>query len=168
MARSQMPTLEGPVIKVVSPATLEPVGEVPVLGEAEVRAAVQRAREAAKVWGSIPVKERVRHLHRVMDAIVDRADEIVDVLSKECGKTNLEALASDVMTLCDLGEYYARNVERILAPQACDVSLLKSKKAYKLYQPYGVVGVISPWNFPFTLAGGPEIIYKFFYPKKIR
>jgi succinate-semialdehyde dehydrogenase/glutarate-semialdehyde dehydrogenase len=157
MARPVLQTLERPVIKVVSPATGEPVGEVPLADEAEVRAAIGRARDAAKVWGSIPVKERVRHLRRVLDAMLDRADEIVAVLSKECGKTNIEALASEVATLVDLGEYYARHVERILAPAACDVGLMKNKKAYKLYQPLGVVGVISPWNFPFTLAGGPAL-----------
>lgn len=143
-------------IRVVSPATQELVGEVPIGGEAEVRQAVARAREAARVWGTIPVKERVRHLRRVLDAIIDRSDEIVDTLCQECGKTRIEALSSDVVTVADLGEYYARNVERVLAPQACDTGLLKNKKAYKIYQPYGVVGVISPWNFPFTLSAGPS------------
>lgn len=142
-------------IKVTNPATLEPAGEVPLGTEADVRQAVARARDAARVWGTIPIKERVRHLRRVLDAIIDRTDEIVDTLCQECGKTRIEALAADVITVADLGEYYAKNVERILAPQTADVGLMKSKKAYKIYQPFGVVGVISPWNFPFTLAAGP-------------
>ncbi len=147
--------IEDRQIHVVSPATGEHVGSVPVAGEEDVRAAVRRARIAAETWGRLPVRERVRHLEKVVDRIAARADEIVDVICSETGKSRVEALSADVITACDLAEYYAGVAERVLAPRRVSPGLLKNKKAYKIYSPYGVIGVISPWNYPFTLAAGP-------------
>jgi acyl-CoA reductase-like NAD-dependent aldehyde dehydrogenase len=149
--------LERRTITVTNPATLEHVGDVPLGTEADVKQAIARAREASKVWSTIPVEERVRHLRKVIEAIVGRTDEIVETVCRETGKTRVEALTADVVTVCDLAEYYVKNTQRVLAPQAADTGLLKNKKAYKVYHPYGVVGVISPWNFPFTLAAGPVL-----------
>ncbi len=144
-------------IDVINPATMETIEQIDVMDEREVRAAVGRARAAFGEWGRLPMADRINHLQKVVDAIVARADEIVDVVCRETGKTRIEALTADVVTVCDLAEYYARNAQRVLAPQAADTGLLKNKKAYKVYAPYGVVGVISPWNFPFTLASGPVL-----------
>lgn len=155
MARTQ--TLVRESIPVVNPATMEPIAEIPIMNQAQVSEAVQHARDAARVWSQVPLGERIRHLQKVCDAIIDRADEIVDVVCKETGKTRVEALTADVLTVCDLAEYYARHAQELLAPQPASVGLLKSKKAYKVYAPYGVVGVIAPWNFPFTLAVAPAL-----------
>lgn len=150
-------SLEHKTIPVTDPATSELIGEIPVQSELEVRQAVARAREAAKTWGRLPIRERSRYLMRIVEQIVAHTDEIVDAICQETGKTRIEALAADVFTVCDLAAYYAKIAERVLAPQAADTGLFKTKKAYKMYYPYGVVGVISPWNYPFTLAAGPAL-----------
>jgi acyl-CoA reductase-like NAD-dependent aldehyde dehydrogenase len=72
-------------IKSYAPATGELLGEVRVSPREEVKAAVARARKAQAAWGVLPVEERCERLLRLRDALVERADEIVDVVSRECG-----------------------------------------------------------------------------------
>ena len=65
-----------------------------------------------------------------------------------------EALAHEVMTVADLATYYCKHAARILAPQEIPLHLLKHRKSYVHFAPRGVVAVISPWNFPFTIPMG--------------
>ena len=141
-------------IKSYAPATGELIGEVPVRSKEEVFAVVARARKAQQAWGVLPIEERCDRLLRLRDAIVDRADEIVALLSKETGKPRNEALVHEVLTAADLLTYYCKNAPRILAPREIDLHLLKHRKSYVHYAPRGVVGVISPWNFPFVIPMG--------------
>jgi len=142
------------VILSYAPASGELLGEVPITPNEEIAAIVARARRAQQAWGVLPLDERVERLLRFRDAIVDRADEIVEVIAQECGKPRNEALAHEVLIVADLATYYCRNAARILAPQEIPMHLMKHRKAYVHYAPRGVVGVISPWNFPFTIPMG--------------
>src|SRR5262245_7186712 len=78
-----------------APASGELLGEVPVLGGAEVRAAVELARNAQRAWGALPVDERCERLIKFRDALVERAEELVDLLVRETGKPRHEALAHE-------------------------------------------------------------------------
>ncbi|MCA9773664.1 MAG: aldehyde dehydrogenase family protein [Myxococcales bacterium] len=144
-------------IKVVNPATLEEVAEYPITDEAGVHAAIDRAREAQKVWGKLSVRDRTRHLLKVRDYMLDNLDRITDVICKETGKPRADALMADVMVICELIGYYAKKAPSILAPKPVDPGLLMHKRGWITYMPRGVVGVISPWNFPFNLAAGPTV-----------
>ncbi len=144
-------------IRSYAPASGELLGEVPVMGKDQVQAVVARARKAQQAWGVLPVQERADRLLRLRDAIVDRADEIVETVSKECGKPRHEALVHEVMVVADLTTYYCRNAARILAPQELPLHLLKHRKSVVHYVPRGVVGIISPWNFPFSIPMGDVV-----------
>jgi succinate-semialdehyde dehydrogenase/glutarate-semialdehyde dehydrogenase len=137
-----------------APATGEALGEVPIFGEAEVRSAVARAREAQKSWALLPLEERVERLLRLRDTIVDEAESIVDLVVAECGKPRAEALTHDVMITANLATFYAKNASRILAPKEIELQLLKHRRSYLHYAPRGVVAIISPWNFPFVIPMG--------------
>jgi acyl-CoA reductase-like NAD-dependent aldehyde dehydrogenase len=143
-----------PKIRSYAPATGELLGEVPVHTKDEVDAVVGRARKAQAAWGILPVEERAERLLRLRDAIVDRADEIVEILSKECGKPRQEALVHEVTVIADLATYYCRNAARILASQEISLHLLRHRASVVHFVPRGVVGVISPWNFPFSIPMG--------------
>jgi acyl-CoA reductase-like NAD-dependent aldehyde dehydrogenase len=143
-----------PCVRSYAPATGELLGEVPVHGTDDVLAVVARARKAQAAWGVLPVEERAERLLRFRDAIVDRAEEIVEILSKECGKPRQEALVHEVMVIADLATYYCRNAPRILAPQDIALHLLKHRRSVVHFVPRGVVGIISPWNFPFAIPMG--------------
>src|SRR3954468_15955534 len=81
-----------PKIRSYAPATGELIGEAPNTSADEVKQAVLRARRAQEAWGALPVEERCARLLRFRDAIVDRSEEIIDLLVRECGKPRHEAL----------------------------------------------------------------------------
>jgi acyl-CoA reductase-like NAD-dependent aldehyde dehydrogenase len=143
-----------PRVRSYAPATGELLGEVPVHTKDEVDAVVARARKAQAAWGVLPVEERAERLLRFRDAIVERADEIVEIVSKECGKPRQEALVHEVTVIADMATYYCRNAARILAPQEIPMHLLKHRASVVHFVPRGVVGIISPWNFPFSIPMG--------------
>lgn len=141
-------------IRSYAPATGALLGEVPVTSPEEVAATVERARKAQAPWAVLPVEERADRLVRFRDAIVDRADEIVEIVVKECGKPRHEALMHEVMLVADLATYYCRHAARILSPREISLHLFVHRKSVVRYAPRGVVGIISPWNFPFSIPMG--------------
>jgi len=145
------------VIQSFAPATGELLGEVRTSTREEVHAAIARARKAQAAWGVLPVEERCERLYRLRDALVERAEEIVDVVSRECGKPRSDALSHEVIVTVDLLTYYCKNAQRILASHEVGLHLLKHKKSTIHYAPRGVVGIISPWNFPFVIPMGDVV-----------
>ncbi len=144
-------------IKSWAPATGELMGEVRVSSREEVHAAVARAKKAQAAWGVLPVEERCERLMRLRDDLVERADEIVDTVSRECGKPRNDVLSQEVTITADLLTYYCKNAPRILASHDIGLHLLKHKKSTIHYAPRGVVGIISPWNFPFVIPMGDVV-----------
>ncbi len=140
-----------------APATGELLGEVGVTSPDEVRAVVARARRAQEAWRQVPLEERCDRLLRFRDAIVERADEIITALVRETGKPRQEALLHEVMPIADTLTYLCRRAPAILEPKELPLHLFKHKKSVVHYVPRGVVAVISPWNFPFTIPLGDAI-----------
>ncbi len=147
-------TTNARMLKSFAPATGEPIGEVPIATKEDVRAAIARAKKAQAAWGILPIEERAARLLRYRDALVDRAEEIIDVVSRECGKPRHDVLAHEVFVTTDLLTYYCKNAKAILAPREIGLHLLKHKKSVVHYVPRGVVGVIGTWNFPFVIPMG--------------
>lgn len=134
-----------------APATGELLGEAPNMGPDEVRAVVRRAHRAQEAWGALPVEERCERVLRFRDALVERQDEVVDLLCRECGKPKQEALLHEVTTVASIATHFAKVAPSLLAPRGLPLSLMKHRKAKLVYAPRGVVGVISPWNYPLQL-----------------
>jgi acyl-CoA reductase-like NAD-dependent aldehyde dehydrogenase len=137
-----------------APASGELLGEVRISSKEEIAAIVVRARRAQAAWAVLPIEERCERLLRFRDALADRAAELVELISRECGKPKQEALTHEVITTLDLATYYAKNAPRILAPQEIPLHLLKHRRSYVHFAPRGVVAVIAPWNFPFCIPMG--------------
>lgn len=144
-------------IDVVDPRTNTTIGRVPDLSPEEVRAAVERARAAFGPWSALPYRERAEHVLAVRDGLLDRVDHLVDTIVSETGKLPAEALFTELMTACETIQYYARRGERFLRPQRVSSGLMGHKRAVRYFEPMGVVGVISPWNYPFILGMTPII-----------
>src|SRR5260370_822026 len=89
-----------------NPATGEVLGEVPEQSAEEVRAAVERAREAQRGWAEMPLRERCRAVLRFRDELTKRAEEVCQALSRETGKTVEEALSMEVTLVADLAGYF--------------------------------------------------------------
>lgn len=152
------PTISrGETIKSYAKATGALLGEVNVSSTDEVRKVVARARRAQEAWGLLPIGERAERVLRLRNAIVDRSEEIVDLLSRECGKPRHEALAHEVIPVADLATYFASRAEKLLAPRPIEIHLLKYRRSYVHFAPRGVVALITPWNFPFSISMGDAI-----------
>jgi succinate-semialdehyde dehydrogenase/glutarate-semialdehyde dehydrogenase len=135
-------------IRSYAPATGELLGEVPVQSAEEVRGAVARARRAQESWGALPVEERAQRMMRFRDALVDREDEIVDLLSRETGKPKHEALLHELAACANLTTYFCKKAPELLAPREIHLVMMKHRRSYLHYAPRGVVGIITPWNYP--------------------
>jgi len=145
------------MLKVVNPATGQQIAEVPITPPQAVPEAVRRARAAFQHWKRLSVAQRVRYLYAARDWLVDHQDEAIETICSETGKPRTEALVAEVFYCCDLLGFYAKNSERYLRDELRSPHLLKTKRVFVVYQPLGVVGVISPWNYPFTLALGDVV-----------
>jgi acyl-CoA reductase-like NAD-dependent aldehyde dehydrogenase len=138
-----------------NPATLDPIGEFEARTEGDVRAALEHARKAQPDWASLPIEERGRYLERAVRVLLQRQDEFLAVIRRETGKPEAEALAVEILAGCDALSFYAKRAKRILADRTVPVHLMKTKKLRISYRPLGVVGIITPWNFPFMLSLNP-------------
>ncbi len=147
----------GPTIQTYDPRTGQVLAIVPDQSAEEVRASVARARAAAGPWAALTYKERARHLLVVRDRVLDSAEELVEVICAETGKQRAEAVTTELMAVCETIDWYAKHGERILRPQHVGSGTMAHKSAWKRYEPLGVVGVISPWNYPFTLSMTPVV-----------
>lgn len=147
------------VITSYAPATGEAIGEAPVLSAEEVRAAVRRARAAQESWALLPIEERAERILRWRDLFVERAEELIDLLSRECGKPRSEALI-EITVAADFMTYFAKHAKDILAPREIELHLAKYRRSYVHYAPRGVIGSIAAWNFPliYTVSDGVQAL----------
>ena len=147
-------------LKSFNPATGETIGEIRASSPAEVADAVAAARKVAPEWAAIPAPGRANMLREVRYKIYENLDDIVETVSAECGKPRPEALAHDVMPAILTLLYYERNAARSLRPEFPARTLrfpavlgpLTGLASRIEWRPFGVVGAISPWNYPFFLA----------------
>jgi succinate-semialdehyde dehydrogenase/glutarate-semialdehyde dehydrogenase len=141
-----------------NPANATTLGTVPEQSAEEVRAAVDAARAAQREWAKLPIEARCRRVLRYAEVLMARAEEVIDLLVKEGGKTRLEALGMEVIVVADLVRYFAKHAPDMLAPEPISLHLLKHRASYLHFVPRGVIGVIAPWNFPFSIPLGETMM----------
>jgi acyl-CoA reductase-like NAD-dependent aldehyde dehydrogenase len=126
------------------------IGRAPLCSAEEVKAAVARARAAQTTWASLSFRERRRVILRARALLLDDADEIAQLISRETGKPVAEALAMEIVPTLDAMHYFAHAAENLLRPQKIDIGQygLMGRSSRLVFKPVGVVGIISPWNFP--------------------
>ncbi len=142
---------EAPRLSVVSPFTDDEIGSVPEGSPGDVLAAVGRARTAQEGWGTRTPKQRADVLHRYHDILIARADEAMDLIQLEAGKSRVAAF-EEVYEAVATARYYAKTGPKLLRRTRRAVSLPGFTKAWEYRHPLGVIGNITPWNFPFTLS----------------
>jgi acyl-CoA reductase-like NAD-dependent aldehyde dehydrogenase len=152
-----------------APSTGDLVGTFPVHGEDEVRAAVVAARTAAQWWGGIGFRERRRRLQAWAADIAARELELATLVSTETGKPIPDAVLEIALSLDHL-RWAARNADRVLGRRRVSRTLLTANQSASVsYEPFGVIGVIGPWNYPvftpmgsisYALAAGNAVVYK--------
>jgi acyl-CoA reductase-like NAD-dependent aldehyde dehydrogenase len=144
-------------MRVASPATEQPIGDVNVTSPQEVRAAVARARAAQPAWEALGFDARARFMIRALEIFVRKRDEFMAVIMRETGRSRFETIMMEVFPACDSLSWYAKNAKKILGDRKVPMHLLKTKKLRIAYRPLGVVGIITPWNGPFILSLNPSV-----------
>ncbi|MCU4799555.1 succinic semialdehyde dehydrogenase [Halobacteria archaeon HArc-gm2] len=142
---------DGASIDVLTPVTDEIIGAIPACTADDVAVAVERARSAQIDWERTADDERAAVLERMGTLVLKHREELLDVVQLETGKSRLHAVEEilDVPLTCS---YYAANGSSILADAHRSGAVPLVTDATVTYDPVGVVGVISPWNYPLTLA----------------
>ena len=154
----------------LDPATGEVVGTYPVHDAAAVSAAVVRARAgAAGFWSTLSFAERARRLARWAGVLSRRIGQLAEVVHAETGKPHSDAQLEIVLAIEHIA-WAARHAGKVLGPRKTSPGLLmRNHTATVEYQPFGVVGVIGPWNYPvftpvgsiaYALAAGNAVVYK--------
>ncbi len=156
-ARSDAGEKAARTICVANPATGEQLAELPVATRADVEAAVARAREAQTAWAALTFSQRGRILRRFRDRLLDAKEEIARTVSAETGKPPADVWAVELFYVCDAIGYWPRVAKRVLADRRVRPHVFKTKRAYSTYKPRGVVGLVTPWNYPFELTIGEAI-----------
>lgn len=161
-------TNKGGKLEVRSPLDGELLATLPVHTVDDVLAAVTRARRAADVWGALSFKERRAHLLDYRRELVRRMDDIVETVHRENGKTRTDAVQELMLVLNHL-THAANRAAVLLKPRSVSSGILANYKSRVSYHPYGVIGVIGPWNYPihtpmgsisYALAAGNAVIFK--------
>jgi acyl-CoA reductase-like NAD-dependent aldehyde dehydrogenase len=143
-----------------NPATGELVGSVETITPEQVQGVVDDVAEVQPFWGQLSLEDRGRYLRRTADVLLDDLDEIGELLTREQGKPRVESYTMELLPTIDLLKWCADNGPRILADEKLTYPqlILKSKKSFFSYEPIGVVGVIAPWNYPWSIPFGEVAI----------
>ncbi len=137
------------VTDVINPATGETIVQVPLSSKEEVNQAVRAAKKAQKEWGLVPAPMRAEVLFEVGRIMKERKEHLAALLTMENGKV-LEEARGEVQEGIDMAYYMAGEGRRLFG-QTTNAEL-KDKFAMSVRAPIGVVGLITPWNFPIAIA----------------
>ncbi|WP_025618346.1 aldehyde dehydrogenase family protein [Salinispora cortesiana] len=163
------PVIEDGRLVSTNPATGAEAGRLPVASPADVAATVAQARAAGEWWAGLGVAARRERLLRWRGRLASRIEELAELVHVEGGKPVAEAVV-EVVTAVEHLDWAARNAKRVLGPRRVRSRLMLAEfSAHLEYQPYGVVGVIGPWNYPvftpigsiaYALAAGNAVVLK--------
>src|SRR5699024_7340629 len=135
-------------LEVINPSTGEVLDSVSKSGKTETSNAIKAAKEGMKSWAKKTAKERYNYLNRVAEILRTRTDQIAKVITNEMGKP-LNESKGEISLAIDYLEWYAEEGRRIYGETI--PASTKDKRLMVTHQPIGVVGAITPWNFPIAM-----------------
>lgn len=143
-----------------NPATGELLGTVETIEPADVAGVVAEIAEVQPFWAQLGLADRARYMKRTAAALVEQMDEVAELLTREQGKPIVESYTMEVVPTIDLLNWCAEEGPRILRdePIRFPQLYLKTKRSHFSYEPIGVVGVIAPWNYPWSIPFGEVAI----------
>ncbi len=148
-----------PTLESFNPATGELIGTVETITPAKVQGIVDDVAEVQPFWAALSLEDRARYMRRAVDVLLAELDEIAELLTNEQGKPRVESYTMELLPIVDSLKWIADNGPSILADEKLSMPLiLKSKSAKFAFEPIGVVGVIAPWNYPWSIPFGEVAI----------
>ena len=142
-----------------SPLDGKRLGAVPTVTPAQVQSVVDDVASVQPFWAQLPLVDRARYMRRAAQAIIDQIDELAELLSREQGKALNESYVMELLPTIDSLRWLADAGPEILDDERIPLPIfLKQKRARFTYEPLGVVGVIAPWNYPWSIPFGEVAI----------
>jgi len=138
-------------LTVRTPFTGAILGNIPAGGEADVETAVSLARAAQPAWAARPLAERAAIFLRFHDLLLERQDEVLDLIQLETGKARRHAF-EEILDTAGVCRYYARHARHLLRARRRRGAMPGLTRTWEIHAPIGVVGFITPWNYPLILA----------------
>jgi acyl-CoA reductase-like NAD-dependent aldehyde dehydrogenase len=136
-----------------NPATGEVLAELTCASTSDVQNAVLRAKQAQPRWEATPVRERISVLRQFQRLLRERRDDVASLICREAGKPTVEALVTEVLVVLDAAEFGICNAHQFLREERLPHGnpVMKMKRGKLVREPFGVIGIISPWNYPFSI-----------------
>ena len=141
----------GETVAVSSPLSGQPIAHIPQSSADDVAEAYAKARRAQKAWARTSLDDRAAMLLRFHDLVLDRQDEIIDLIVLESGKARKHAF-DEPLHIALTARYYARTAHQHLDTERKMGVVPGLTRVEVNHVPKGVVGIISPWNYPFSMA----------------
>ena len=142
-----------------SPLDGKRLGAVPTITPGQVQSVVDDVASVQPFWAQLPLADRARYMRRAAQAIIDQIDELAELLSREQGKALNESYVMELLPTIDSLRWLADAGPEILDDERIPLPIfLKQKRARFTYEPLGVVGVIAPWNYPWSIPFGEVAI----------
>jgi acyl-CoA reductase-like NAD-dependent aldehyde dehydrogenase len=146
----------GPTIAVENPATGDTIGHVPDLTAQQVAELAARARAAQPGWEAIGYEGRAAVMREMRRWLVQNRDRVVQTIVDETGKAREDAQTTELFIILDALKFWAKKAPKFLADEKVrgTSAFTLGKKMYVRYRPYGLIGVVGPWNYPLSNSFG--------------
>jgi len=156
---SQATVVGSSTIISTNPATGEVLAELECASAGDVQSAVLRAKQVQPAWEATPVSGRIAVLRRFQQLLSERRDEVATLTCREAGKPVVEALVTEVLVVLDAATFCINHAHQFLREQRLPHGnpVMKMKRGKLVREPFGVIGIISPWNYPFSTPAGETL-----------
>lgn len=139
-----------------NPNTMEVIGEIACTDINNFNSLIEKSKVAQSYWKEKTIDNRIEILKKVKEILYNQSEEFAHLITKENGKPLFESYSTEIIPTISILNYYIKNSKNFLKPRFERIKLpvLINKKSWTEYEPYGVVGIISPWNYPLLLPMG--------------
>ena len=137
----------------INPATGQVLAHIEKTLPGTVARVVTLVRAAQKEWAKVPVRQRCKQLGRLREVMMASRNELADAVVHESGKPRVEALFADIFVALDSAEYWSKHAVAVLRTGRVPHHSIaaKAKSGWLVYEPLGVIGIISSWNYPLAI-----------------
>lgn len=145
--------ITGSTLRCKNPANLQLIGEIPISEPGQIAETIHRARVAQEQWRQVPIQNRLDLVESFRKVVFEAREEIATTITQEVGKPRAEAMVSEVFSVLETCRWLWEEIPNFLRPNTVRLNpmFFPGKYSYNVFEPLGLVAVISPWNYPFSI-----------------
>lgn len=136
-----------------NPATMQLLGEIPISEPGQIAETIHRARIAQEQWRQVPIQDRLALIENFRRVLFENSDKVATLITQEVGKPKAESLVSEIFAVLETCRWLCEEIPYFLRPNMVRLNpiFFPGKFSYNVFEPLGIVAVISPWNYPFSI-----------------